>query len=171
MLRNWPNYWNLTFNKYILYLQSQWPIKMRFRLLLLYNIPSWHVHRRTNVFTGQICSRVISTGNRLNYKNFTFRMYIVGMNDWCWMPTLAIFQLYRGVSVCKPYKIDVKSWYIYNTCALSKHIGNMCTRLRNGGKDEASPSLFPRFAPNTHIYLYTSTVHMYCIYPAILNRK
>ena len=58
--------------------------------------------------------------------------------------------------------------YIYNTCALSKHIGNMCTRLRNGGKGEASPSLFP---PNTHIYLYASTVHMYCIYPAILNRK
>ena len=24
--------------------------------------------------------------------------------------------------------------YIYNTCALSKHIGNMCMRLRNGGK-------------------------------------
>jgi hypothetical protein len=24
---------------------------------------------------------------------------------------------------------------------------------------------------NTHIYLYASTVHMYCIYPAILNRK
>jgi hypothetical protein len=37
--------------------------------------------------------------------------------------------------------------YVYNTCALSKHIGN------------------------THIYLYASTVHMYCIYPAILNRK
>jgi hypothetical protein len=32
-------------------------------------------------------------------------------------------------------------------------------------------SLFPRFAPNTHIYLYSSTVHMYCIYPTILNRK
>ena len=26
---------------------------------------------------------------------------------------------------------------IYNTCALSKHIGNMCMRLRNGGKGEA----------------------------------
>jgi len=61
--------------------------------------------------------------------------------------------------------------YIYNTCALSKHIGNMCMRLRNGGKGEALPSLFPRFVPNTHIYLYASTVHMYCIYPAILNRK
>ena len=43
--------------------------------------------------------------------------------------------------------------------------------LRNGGKGEASPSLFPRFAPNTHIYLYASTVHMYCNYPAILKRK
>ena len=61
--------------------------------------------------------------------------------------------------------------YIYNTCALSKHIGNMCMRLRNGGKGEVSPSLFPRFAPNTHIYLYASTVHMYCIYPVILIRK
>ena len=47
----------------------------------------------------------------------------------------------------------------------------MCMRFRNGGKGEASPNLFPRFAPNTHIYLYASTVHMYCIYPAILNRK
>ena len=61
--------------------------------------------------------------------------------------------------------------YRDNTCALLKHIGNMCMRLRNGGKGEASPSLFPRFAPNTHIYLYASTVHMYCIYAAILNRK
>jgi hypothetical protein len=44
--------------------------------------------------------------------------------------------------------ISVISWpSIYNTCALSKHIGN------------------------THIYLYASTVHMYCINPAILNRK
>ena len=42
--------------------------------------------------------------------------------------------------------------YIYNTCALSKHMGNMCMRLRNAGKGEASPSFFPRFAPNTHIY-------------------
>jgi hypothetical protein len=41
--------------------------------------------------------------------------------------------------------------YIYNTCALSKHIDNMCMRLRNGGKGEDSPSLFPRFAPNVFI--------------------
>ena len=34
-------------------------------------------------------------------------------------------------------------------CALSKRIGNMCMRLRNGRKGEASQSLFPRFAPNT----------------------
>ena len=61
--------------------------------------------------------------------------------------------------------------YIYNTCALSKHIGNMCMRLRNGRKGEALPCLFPRFAPNAYIYLHASTVHMYCIYPAILNRK
>jgi hypothetical protein len=31
-------------------------------------------------------------------------------------------------------------WYIYNTCALSKHMGNMCMRLRNAGKGEASKS-------------------------------
>jgi hypothetical protein len=43
--------------------------------------------------------------------------------------------------------------------------------LRNAGKGEASPSLFPRFAPNTHIYLYASTVHMYGIDLAILNIK
>ena len=61
--------------------------------------------------------------------------------------------------------------YIYNTCALSKHIGNICMKFRNGRKGEASPRLFLRFAPNTHIYLYASTVHVYCIYPAILNRK
>ena len=72
---------------------------------------------------------------------------------------------------CVKAGIVVKEGYIYNTCALSKHIGNMCMRLRNAGKGEASPSLFPRFAPNTHIYLYASTVHMYCIYPEILNRK
>ena len=47
--------------------------------------------------------------------------------------------------------------YIYNTCALSKHIGKYVYSARN--------------VPNTHIYLYASTVHMYCIYPAILNRK
>jgi hypothetical protein len=59
--------------------------------------------------------------------------------------------------------VSAAGQYIYNTCALSKHMGNMCMRLRNG--------LFPRFAPNTHIYLYASTVHMYCIYPVILNRQ
>ena len=54
---------------------------------------------------------------------------------------------------------------IYNTCALSKHIGNMCMRLRNGGGGSLG------FMPNAHIYLYASTVHIYCIYPAILNHK
>jgi hypothetical protein len=38
-------------------------------------------------------------------------------------------------------------------------------KLRNGRNGEALPSLFPRLGPNTHIYLYASTVHMYCIYP------
>jgi len=32
---------------------------------------------------GQIGSSVISTGNRLNYKTFTFSMYKVCMIDWC----------------------------------------------------------------------------------------
>jgi hypothetical protein len=32
-------------------------------------------------------------------------------------------------------------------------IGNMCMRHRNGGKGEALPSLFLRFAPNTHIFI------------------
>jgi hypothetical protein len=59
--------------------------------------------------------------------------------------------------------------YIYNTCALSKHIGNMCMRLRNGGKGEALPSFFPRFAPNTHIYLYALTVHMYYVFCTALR--
>jgi hypothetical protein len=36
--------------------------------------------------------------------------------------------------------------YRCNTCALSRHIGNMCMRLRNGGIGEASPTLFPRIA-------------------------
>ena len=58
--------------------------------------------------------------------------------------------------------LKVMKIYIYNTCALSKHIGNMCMRLRNGGKGEALPNLFPHFTPNTHIYVYASTVHMYC---------
>ena len=79
------------------------------------------------------------------------------------------YLVYGSLHICKHYKYH--TLYIYNTCALSKHMGNMCMRLRNAGKGEASPSLFPRFAPNTHIYLYASTVHMYCIYPAILNRK
>ena len=75
-------------------------------------------------------------------------------------------------SQCWLFTLRANTGQIYNTCALSKHIGNMCMRLRNGGKCEVLPSLFPRFAPNTHInYLYASTVHMYCIYPAILNRK
>jgi hypothetical protein len=50
--------------------------------------------------------------------------------------------------------------YIYNIGLLTVNI-----------EFEASPSLFPSFAPNTHIYLYASTVHMYCIYPAILNHN
>jgi hypothetical protein len=43
-----------------------------------------------------------------------------------------------------------------------------CTSVKSNC---TTKTLFPRFAPNTHIYLYASTVHMYCIYPAILNRK
>jgi hypothetical protein len=50
--------------------------------------------------------------------------------------------------------------YICNTCALSKHTGNMCMRLRNGGKGEASPSLFLRFAPNTHLSICFDSAHV-----------
>jgi hypothetical protein len=46
-------------------------------------------------------------------------------------------------------------------------IAQMFLKINTHYIGEASPSLFPRFAPNTHIYLYASTVHMYCIYPAI----
>ena len=89
------------------------------------------------------------------------------------MLAYAKYNVYKEVTntVCHEVKMLTKNRKIYNTCALSKHMGNMCMRLRNAGKGEALPSLFPRFAPNTHIYLYASTVHMYCIYPAILNRK
>ena len=81
------------------------------------------------------------------------------------------YLMYDMVVRVKKWLILTQSHYIYNTCALSKHIGNICMRLRNGGKGEASPSIFPRFAANTHIYLYATTVHMYCIYHSILNRK
>jgi hypothetical protein len=84
---------------------------------------------------------------------------------WFWVNQSLLLLLNAACLVEKSFQ------YIYNTCALSKHIGNMCMRLRNRGKGEALPSLFPRFALNTHIYLYASTVHMYCIYHAILNRK
>ena len=96
------------------------------------------------------------------------------------MPTLPVegvslllgSDLSDEMAIMNPIVYDEPSYEdIYNTCALSKHMGNMCMRLRNAGKGEALPSLFPRFVPNTHIYLYASTVHMYCIYPAILNRK
>jgi hypothetical protein len=33
-------------------------------------------------------------------------------------------------------------------------------RLRNAGKGEALPSLFPRFAPNTHIYPAMTEMHL-----------
>jgi hypothetical protein len=54
--------------------------------------------------------------------------------------------------------------YIYNTCALLKHIDNMCMRLRNGGKGEALPSLFPRFnrtykCKTGHIVGYCFRIH------------
>jgi hypothetical protein len=97
---------------------------------------------------------------------------------YCILILYTFYYLYFfGINVAKTrnfyleISVNVMHPSIYNTCALSKHMGNMCMRLRNAGKGEASPSLFPHFAPNTHIYLYASTVHMYCMYPAILNRK
>ena len=104
-------------------------------------------NKTINQFTFNItCIHMIWQGNYITILYFTF-----------------LFPLFVFISAA--------GQYIYNTCALSKHMGNMCMRLRNAGKGEASPSFFPRFEPNTHIYLYASTVHMYCIYPAILNRK
>ena len=47
----------------------------------------------------------------------------------------------------------------------------ICVSFSVGTFTILSLSLFPRFPPNPHIYLYASTMHMYCIYPAILNRK
>ena len=43
--------------------------------------------------------------------------------------------------------------YIYNTCALSKHIGNMCMRLRNGGKARLRRA-FSRVSRRIHIFTY-----------------
>ena len=40
--------------------------------------------------------------------------------------------------------------YIYNTCALSKHIGNMCMRLRNGRLRRA----FSRVSRRMRIFTY-----------------
>ena len=46
-------------------------------------------------------------------------------------------------------------------------------RIRRETREKARRSFaFPPFLSLIHIYyLYASTVHMYCIYPAILNRK
>ena len=56
--------------------------------------------------------------------------------------------------------------YTYNTCALSKHIGHMCMRLGNGRERRG----FGLRAEYTYVHV-ASTVHMYCMYPAILNRN
>jgi hypothetical protein len=62
----------------------------------------------------------------------------------------------------------IQSWTIYMQylCTVEAYRWYVYEAYKQGN---ASP--FPRFEPNTHIYLYASTVHMYCIYPAILNRK
>ena len=50
---------------------------------------------------------------------------------------------------------------IYNTCALSKHMGNMCMRLRNAGKGEASPRFFPAFrAEYTYLPICFDSAHV-----------
>jgi hypothetical protein len=43
--------------------------------------------------------------------------------------------------------------YIYNTCALSKHIGNMCMRLRNGRKARVCRA-FSHVSRRIHIFTY-----------------
>jgi len=55
--------------------------------------------------------------------------------------TLYVFiSVYSGFRrVVKSFGYMYVSWkVIYNSCALSKHIGNMCMRLRNGEKGKAS---------------------------------
>ena len=51
----------------------------------------------------------------------------------------------------------LEKWYIYNTCALSKHIGNICMRLRNGGK--AKPFLAFR-AEYTYLPICFDSAHV-----------
>ena len=60
---------------------------------------------------------------------------------------------------------------IYNTCALSKHIGNMCMRLRNGGKMLAFAEPFPAFrAEYTYLPICFDSAHVLYL-SSILNRK
>jgi hypothetical protein len=51
--------------------------------------------------------------------------------------------------------------YIYNICALSKHIGNMCMRLRNGGKRRGFAEPFPAFrAEYTYLPICFDSAHV-----------
>jgi hypothetical protein len=60
-----------------------------------------------------------------------------------------LYLLCRGADFRSRYAILVQS----------KHIGNMCMRLRNAGKGESSPTLFPCFAPNTtNLCKWTTTL-------------
>ena len=57
--------------------------------------------------------------------------------------------------------VDEKKRYIYNTCALSKHIGNMCMRLRNGGKRRGFAEPFPVFrAEYTYLPICFDSAHV-----------
>ena len=73
----------------------------------------------------------------------------------------------KALKIDKPYKFRTRDHclqietgrYIYNTCALSKHMGNMCMRLRNAGKGFAEP--FPAFrAEYTYLPICFDSAHV-----------
>ena len=65
---------------------------------------------------------------------------------------------------------EAKKQYIYNTCALSKHIGNMCMRLRNRGKEDASSNM-TAYISSTSICRYISTFSTCTLKLSIGNKK
>ena len=60
---------------------------------------------------------------------------------------------------------DLLTWVVclehIQTCALSKHIGNMCMRLRNGGKRRGFGEPFPAFrAEYTYLPICFDSAHV-----------
>ena len=105
--------------------------------------PEHYTYHRIIMGIATLSKHIILT-NILFFRN----IYFISMNKlfaWTHIYFLHISLILRFYEHFVFY-IFILFEYIYNTCTLSKHIGNMCMRLRNGGK----PSLFPRFAPNIH---------------------